>query len=191
MKNKIFVENSCIPTIEMFIKWGFEIVHKPEESDMLVFTGGTDVDPTLYGEAPGEFTQRADYVRDKVCEDLYWEVSGKYALPCVGICRGAQFITVMQGGKLKQHITNHNDYIHDVVFEDGSVMSVTSDHHQEMVPDDYVSVIGTAPDGTVEITLNHLSTTVHDLCVQGHPEWVDETHPFQIWFINQVKEMLK
>ena len=186
----VCVEDNDHLTVNMFREWGYRTTIKAEEADLVVFTGGTDIDPRLYGEERGPYTDKPDVFRDKHCEHLYWNICSDLRKPAVGICRGAQFITVMQGGKLKQHITHHKEYYHDVVFTDGNKLEVTSSHHQEMVPTQQVDILGKAPDGTVEITFSRLNGQVGDLCVQGHPEWVDRDDPFQIWFIEQIGKLL-
>src|SRR5699024_9442623 len=56
-------------------------------------------------------------------------------IPCVGICRGSQFLCVMNGGTLIQHVSNHGIYgTHEMYTHDGRTVEVTSTHHQMMYP---------------------------------------------------------
>ena len=71
--------------------------------DGLVITGGKDVDPARYGQAPHPKTDEPRHDRDE------WEfalLAGalKRGLPVLGICRGAQVLNVALGGTLHQHL---------------------------------------------------------------------------------------
>jgi len=71
--------------------------------DGLVITGGKDVDPARYGQAPHRETDEPRTDRDA------WEfelLAGalRRGLPVLGICRGAQVLNVALGGTLYQHL---------------------------------------------------------------------------------------
>jgi len=71
-------------------------------ADGLLVSGGGDVDPATYGEAP-ENVEDADPDADR------WELEllrGARArnLPTLAICRGAQLLAVAHGGRLQQHL---------------------------------------------------------------------------------------
>jgi putative glutamine amidotransferase len=71
--------------------------------DGLVITGGKDVDPARYGQAPHAKTDEPRVDRDE------WEFALlvgalKRGLPVLGICRGAQVLNVALGGTLHQHL---------------------------------------------------------------------------------------
>ena len=82
----------------------YEIVPKLEEADIVLFTGGEDVYPGLYGEEAQPATH-FNLDRDLYEKLVYKKVSTKQL--CVGICRGAQFLAVMNGSKLVQHVSGH------------------------------------------------------------------------------------
>ncbi len=74
-----------------------------ERLDGLILSGGSDLDPTLYGEEPVPGLGRVDPARDA------WEVALARAalacgLPVLGICRGVQVLNVAAGGSLHQDI---------------------------------------------------------------------------------------
>ena len=107
------------------------------KSSLVVFTGGHDVDPSLYGEAPHR-TTRSNIGRD-IREAKVYHYCVKSRIPMVGICRGSQFLTVMNGGKLVQDITGHaTGHRHEIKIIDAAGVSiteeVTSTHHQMMYP---------------------------------------------------------
>jgi len=101
--------------------------NKLSEADLVVFPGGADINPGMYGEITGMYTN-FDSDRDKYEMGIYHS-TGK---PKLGICRGAQFLCVMNGGKLVQHVTNHTKH-HDIETFLGNY-KITSTHHQMMYP---------------------------------------------------------
>lgn len=69
----------------------------------LVLTGGTDVDPSIYGEEPAPETQPPDRERDEMELNLLLQALS-VNLPVLAICRGMQLFNVAQGGALIQHL---------------------------------------------------------------------------------------
>lgn len=114
---------------------GFSLVDNIEDSDIVVFTGGEDVTPGLYGAQTHPETG-FNPMRDLEEMTKYAAAKGKFK---VGICRGSQFLCVMNGGSLYQDVDNHALYsTHDCFYtdEDGLAKSykVTSTHHQMQNP---------------------------------------------------------
>src|SRR5690349_3918085 len=70
--------------------------------DAILFTGGSDVDPALYGETP----HPTAYVKPErdAAELLFLRAAIDADLPVLGICRGMQLMTVVYGGRLHQHL---------------------------------------------------------------------------------------
>ncbi|MDY3918363.1 MAG: gamma-glutamyl-gamma-aminobutyrate hydrolase family protein [Candidatus Limivivens sp.] len=72
--------------------------------DGILFPGGDDVDPHLYGEEPHE---KSGYLNE--AEDLAGIGAMKFAdengLPVLGICKGMQLVNVARGGSLYQDIS--------------------------------------------------------------------------------------
>ncbi|HYO02396.1 MAG TPA: gamma-glutamyl-gamma-aminobutyrate hydrolase family protein [Mycobacterium sp.] len=155
--------------------------------DGLVVTGGRDVDPATYGQAPHPTTDEPARDRDA------WElalVRGALArgLPLLGICRGAQVLNVALGGTLHQHlpdVVGHDQHqLGNAVFSTSSIRTVPGTrlakligqstdaqcyHHQA------ISELGTGlmasawdPDGVIEAVEIPGNTFV--LAVQWHPE---------------------
>lgn len=75
----------------------------PQAVDAVVVTGGHDVDPVLYAEAP-QVEPRYDRERDAF-ESAVIDHALERGLPLLGICRGAQLLNVRLGGSLHQDLT--------------------------------------------------------------------------------------
>jgi putative glutamine amidotransferase len=107
--------------------------------DGLVFSGGSDLDPTLYGQEPHEQTSGVVRTRDEAELAL---LSGALErdMPVLAICRGSQVLNVARGGDLVQHlpeIVGHEEHKNDPpgVFADHDVDLVTGTKVQELLGD--------------------------------------------------------
>jgi len=80
--------------------------------DGLILTGGTDLDPDLYGEQPHAETQA--YQRDRDDFEIALSLRAiERDMPVLGICRGMQVLNVAHGGSLLQHLPEshgHEDH---------------------------------------------------------------------------------
>lgn len=159
--------------------------------DGLLLSGGTDVDPKIFGEIPHTALGRVDGPRDPFEITLTREAVRRN-MPVLGICRGIQVLNVAMGGTLIQDIPsdvegaarheNGEDrtaIAHDVVIEGGSQLArllnttrvgVNSFHHQ--APKQIgagLTVSATSPDdGIVEgLEMRDRDFVV---AVQWHPE---------------------
>lgn len=176
----------------------------PEESDLVIFTGGPDVDPAYYGETqhPSVYVRPG---RDQMDIDIYLKCL-ELGIPMVGICRGAQFLHVMNGGKLYQDVNNHqgDHQMYDISGK-RMISKVSSVHHQMVrwTEGSNMLVLADARKSTKRwLNKEEEDTSIKDhldieafyytdtACfgVQGHPEYkgYDE---FAYWFINQINEL--
>jgi gamma-glutamyl-gamma-aminobutyrate hydrolase PuuD len=155
--------------------------------DGLIFSGGSDLDPELYGEkahpeTDGWVRERDDFELGLMRAALARDV------PLLAICRGSQVLNVALGGDLEQHLpdrvqTNVHKEIpgvfadHDVAVLPGTRLSsilgdrtdVKSHHHQgygELGAG--LREAARAPDGTVEALED--PTRRFALGVLWHPE---------------------
>src|SRR6185503_16845299 len=71
--------------------------------DGLVFSGGSDLDPGLYGQEPHPETTGIVPERDSA-ELALLRAALDRDLPVLGICRGSQVLNVALGGDLVQHL---------------------------------------------------------------------------------------
>lgn len=80
--------------------------------DGFIFSGGPDVDPARYGEAPWYALGSVSQLQD--CSDFtYFEPFYESGKPLFGICRGCQALNVMMGGTLYQDISSQFPYAED------------------------------------------------------------------------------
>lgn len=112
---------------------GWLITDELHHANVVQFTGGEDVSPALYGQHQ-HYTTKKNIVRDTK-EAMIFIHCLEMNLPMAGICRGGQFLNVMMGGALYQHVNNHDLGYHEAIdTSDGEVIRVTSTHHQTMAP---------------------------------------------------------
>ena len=171
-RNILLLKGDSDSYAKPFKKWGHirTDIDQLENCDLVVFAGGTDVNPALYGEPPHPKTGKPDKIRDKLEQAIYTRAL-LLNIPMVGICRGAQFLTVMNNGSLLQHIEGHGMCDHTINTSDGLTMEVRGDHHQAMRPEGEYHVLATSEDGINEVVHWPLSRC---LGVQYHPEWMDD-----------------
>jgi len=76
------------------------------DADVLFIPGGSDIDPTTYGERPSKTTGRTNPHYEFLDKYLLkpWINTGK---PIIAICRGMQALNVVLGGSLHQNIYGH------------------------------------------------------------------------------------
>jgi putative glutamine amidotransferase len=121
--------------------------------DGLLLPGGSDIDPTLYGEERHTLCKASNLKTDRFQLSLFKEALERQK-PILGICKGSQLINVAMGGTLFQdyHLRSENSYSHDqydnptkschfVNLEEGSnlnaifnkkSLAVNSLHHQQI-----------------------------------------------------------
>lgn len=159
-----------------------------EPFDCLVFVGGADITPFLYGEIKLKKTV-CDFSRDLLEIKKFKGV--KKTFPKIGICRGAQFLNVMAGGSMYQHVDNHSGFheIKDLWYD--RVYKVTSTHHQMMIPSSDATLLfaanrSTRRESASDVVIRNHSTDkewddpevvvyydYNALCFQPHPEYKD------------------
>lgn len=116
----------------MFEKHGWEITTDFTKADLIQFTGGADVSPFLYGEGLHPTTHH-DPRRDLV-EAGYFAFAVRLGIPMAGICRGGQFLNVMNGGTMYQDVDGHAIHGTHTCYDLATdrEIQVTSTHHQMM-----------------------------------------------------------
>lgn len=182
--------------------------------DGLLLTGGGDIDPTLFGEEPLPGLGNIVPERDRFEVELIQKML-KLNKPILGICRGAQIMSIAMGGDMYQDIYSQRDGSllqhdqlapnwhgsHFVEVTEGSLLrkivgvdkfKVNSYHHQALrnMPDGFI-VSGVASDGVIESFESTKHTFV--MGVQWHPESLiskNDTSSLAIFeaFINECKK---
>jgi putative glutamine amidotransferase len=147
--------------------------------DGLVLTGGADINPACYGQAPASETQDPDDARDEL-ELQVLKRALSAGLPVLAICRGMQLFNVAHGGTLIQHLPTAPAHakLHAVrVAPDTRLASiigpgeheVNSRHHQAVdEPGKGLLVSAVSSDGVIEALERpgeHFA-----VAVQWHPE---------------------
>lgn len=166
--------------------------------DLLVFMGGTDVHPSMY-KAQDTIKGSYDLARD-LREARSYQAALKKKIPMIGICRGAQFLCVMNGGKLYQHVDNHT-VDHEILISNGERFTVTSTHHQMMYPNGG-ELVGWCrnrsniykSDGLKRPGIDHEVVYWKDtncLSVQYHPEYMATTTRGFSFVQEQVEKLFK
>jgi len=152
--------------------------------DIALFTGGADVCPLLYGEKMHD-TSYINVHRDLIEIAFYMSLHKKRMK--VGICRGAQLLNVLSGGRLYQHVNMHgNSDGHLVkIWNSDDLIRMTSRHHQMMIVASDACLLSFARESTHKISeafgdkqitqpeydpeIVYYEST-HSLCFQPHPE---------------------
>ena len=156
---------------------------------LVVFTGGCDVDPKLYGEKKEPRTYCSEK-RDNF-ELIIFKKAREKNIPCFGICRGAQFLCAMAGGKLVQHVENHNG-MHELITNDGRKFTTNSSHHQVQIPPSTANILAWAnsPNGIDEPEAVEYPT-INAIGVQYHPEVMLENDDTFLYTRELIEKLLK
>lgn len=155
----------------------------PASIRLVVFTGGADITPELYGEKAGRYTH-FNAQRD-LYETKMFKLALEHKIPMVGICRGSQFLCVMSGGRLVQDITGHGG-LHTIRTHRGDIITCNSTHHQMQRPSDTARILAVAEprrsthyhDGNnqpIEMEQEIEAVyypNINALGIQWHPEWL-------------------
>lgn len=204
MKTLVFIINGSNEYKRMFELAGFGITNNIHDAGLVCFTGGADVTPSLYGDKQHKYTGN-NPERD-AHEAHFFTMAQELGIPCVGICRGGQFLNVMSGGRMYQHVEEHCGD-HDLIdSETGETIRVTSTHHQMFMPSDKATILAIANlQGTREwydgqVFKRDVSNTDYEvvfyehtrsLCFQPHPEFRSyEESRMRSWFFELVSKHL-
>lgn len=197
--------------VELMAEAGYERASSVEDADVVVFIGGVDVDPKLYNQQAIRQTQTPSVFRDKFETEVYKKcIEQKKVM--FGICRGAQFLHVMNGGELWQHVEGHagpDHIIYDT--EEDVFVEATSLHHQMLALNADIDVLAVTKDQVSQVF--HSADMIIDLgregansdveleieagsylntrCffVQGHPEI--GSPEYRTWTMTKLREFMQ
>jgi putative glutamine amidotransferase len=176
-----------------------------EKGDVLLLGGGEDISPTIYKQKPSRYCHAGMPSRRDIFELAMIKKAVKAKIPMIGICRGAQLICAYTGGTLIQHVTGHGRD-HKMTTKEGTVLSVSSAHHQMMNPFGtkhdliawatekqshcYLSEREKEIEMSVEPEIIYFPA-VKGLAVQWHPEFMNERDEAVIYLKNLIQETFK
>ena len=105
-----------------------------KKGDIILFGGGEDISPSIYNEVCHPRTHAVEKYsnRDIFEVGIFEEYKG--VAKFLGICRGAQLLCALSGGKLVQHVNNHAGQWHDIRTNTNDKYYVSSAHHQMQWP---------------------------------------------------------
>lgn len=218
-KIKIYVIGGGIySTYTRFFR-NYVLVSNIEDADLVVLTGGADVDPSLYGAEKHPTTYSAPARDREEIEELKKVRPDQLVYGC---CRGSQLSSIVNGGLLVQNVSNHAlGQGHEIAPTkaakkynaiDQDVYMITSTHHQMQYPfnlpsSDYDILFTAYPSrsdfyqgdlidptpirkiGEPEIVLYHRKGFPRYLAVQGHPEMIPDS-PVSRMIENLIYELL-
>jgi len=180
---KHFIESYNQDDLRIAREIGGEPTNDPDKADWFLFTGGADVSPWMYGEKPHPKTN-TNPRRDKYCRSVW-----QYDKPKIGICRGAQFMAVMLGGKLHQDIQWHAGEVHTAYeIAGGNPIFVNSYHHQGIRIGGNFNPIRVA-----QCDLGTICEAIEGpkcFGVQFHPEWMKESTDGYKFFIESARRVI-
>lgn len=193
----VYIVNGNSEYTSMFEKMKWKITDNLFSAKLIQFTGGCDVTPAWYNQQKHSQTS-SSLLRDQR-EAIIFKISLKNKIPMSGICRGGQFLNIMNGGDMWQHVKGHVlSQTHNVVdMLTGESFQATSTHHQVMKPNidqkdmlivleaneshskEIMSVIGSRNVGPISVlskNLNDVEAIYYEdskcFCFQPHPEFV-------------------
>ena len=176
------------------------IIHQlMNQVDGILFTGGQDVSPEIYGEKSINESIVCCQERDSM-EKIVLKVAIEQDKSVLGICRGIQFINVALGGTLYQDISmqhpsdiehkqtppynipKHNVFVYNDTplskLLNRKVISVNSYHHQAIKNlSPKLEVMAISEDALVEAV--YKKGQKFFWAVQWHPEFSYKTDPLQ------------
>ena len=183
-------------------------VDDPNDADVIVWNGGEDISTSIYLEqsvvrgVPSSMSSRDI---DEIA--LFNEYKNDPSKLLIGICRGAQLLNCLNGGKLYQDVDGHNRS-HDMMdLRSGEVVQVTSTHHQQMIAapkgGEIIGVASCSKYKDHESGIEHFVTSrdlrhgadveimwypkTRSLLIQGHPEYVPNSR-FASYTLELMKE---
>lgn len=183
---KIFLINGSKNYANWLQDKNTEFVNSVEEADLVIGEGGSDVNPQYYGQ-PNLYSM-VNPQKDEYEYSMYKKAIS-LEKPILGICKGSQWLSVMAGGSLFQHVTGHG-VNHHITVKEGHSLIVTSTHHQmadlrNLIEGEDYELIGWSENRSV-CYKNGLSDTnvcekepeivfypkIKALGIQSHPEMV-------------------
>ncbi len=183
-----------------------KFMKRPELFKLVLFTGGEDVDPAFYNEDSPLGMCHFNTLRD-LFERAIFRHALRHGIKMAGICRGAQFLAVMSGGRLVHHLDGHVGIYHDFECQkDDVIRRVNSLHHQMIVPSEDSFIVGWSKERLSEMYYGNkdekvkwkgpeveavLMPKILSCGVQWHPEMMSKDLEGYEFFYKMVKDLLE
>lgn len=201
LNNQYFYDYLLNDVVKLNDKVLVENVDFNKNYDFILFDGGSDVSPILYGEEKQIHTFNDSY-RD-VYEGMIFDQYINYPTKFIGICRGSQFLNVMFGGTLYQdlpsinkgHSPFHKTVLNDSITDKFSMKHflpntfVTNSTHHQAVKKLGKNLIVNSFESLTYIVESY--TELHDKvrATQYHPEFINDfpyTHEIIKWLFREL-----
>jgi GMP synthase-like glutamine amidotransferase len=176
--------NAFFSSFEQFFP-GLELINpkKKPEYDLIIFSGGEDINPCIYGQSnkSSSYSENRDNIEKSILHNAI-----DYGVKMLGVCRGHQLINAVLGGSLIQdlytvgapHKGNHGFDFNRQTWIPGIVNSM---HHQGVIqPGRGMNIVATHK-GVIEATASN-----NIISVQWHPEFMGD-----IEFFNFIKSWVE
>lgn len=156
---------------------------KKLDYDLIIFSGGEDINPALYGQ-PNKSSSYSDN-RDAIEKNVFFNATDRN-IRILGVCRGHQLINAILGGSLIQDlytvgVPHRGQHGFDFNKQDWIPDMVNSMHHQGVIQaGKYMNIVATHG-GVIEATASNRIVSV-----QWHPEFMGDTN-----FFNFIKAWVK
>jgi gamma-glutamyl-gamma-aminobutyrate hydrolase PuuD len=174
-----------------------------EKDSVLILWGGEDIGTSIYGEKPNKYCFGFKPSFRDMGEMKMIETALEMDIPIIGVCRGAQLLCCMAGGKLLQHIDGHGRS-HRVTLHDEAEVEIicNSSHHQMMLPGDCDHKVLASSECTLGLGENDTVVmvervnevvyfpTLRGLGIQAHPEWENCPHEFVDYCTRKIQQYI-
>ncbi len=142
-----------------------------EEVDLVVFSGGNNVDPSLYN---GKKNLDDVYPERDKTEKKLFDIAIQQGVKVLGICRGFHAINVFLGGSVSHKVKRHVNQDHKLISNQADLNNqITNSFHNQAITEydlvgwGKVELLATSEDGLIEAVINDERTF---LGIQWHPE---------------------
>lgn len=186
---------------------GMELISNITNNSVIMLGGGEDISPSLYNAKRSRHSGADDFPSTRDCiEQSAFKKAVSVGAKIYGICRGAQMVCALSGGKLFQDVSGHAGQDHLIRTVDGAVYNTSSAHHQMMNPEgtkhkliawanENRSKHYVVDDDTIKDEIEIEPEIVYfpetkALGVQGHPEFMPVTSAFVRYNSQLIKEYL-
>ena len=162
--NLINITYSESDPFQLFNTRTFEKVNK-KEKNCIILWGGEDIATEIYGEEPQTYQSPLEKTGRDLHEIEWATWAMENDIPIIGICRGAQLMCCLSGGKLIQDMDHPHQ--HPLFTKDNTRIVTNSYHHQAMIPPASAKVLAHYEDIPEIVWFPETKA----FCIQGHPEW--------------------